>query len=195
VRNSDYVLALQQGRAEPPTQPKGVWWGPIGFAIIGVLSLVAYLNPTSPPVTERDLTCVSGKPTEVEVYSRAKRRGSIECLKFRVDKYRAYISEYNPKYEDVRSALQNGDSLTAWFATNGNYGDTDERPLHKLAVGNRMILSFDDSVAEEKKSHDSLLIVGTAFMAIAALTTGIVAWKVHRYESFMEAYHKAAPTA
>jgi hypothetical protein len=53
-------------------------------------------------------------------------------------------------------------------------------------------VSLTDSVEQETKSRESLLVVTIAFMAIGALTTAIAAWKVHRYDSWVNAVQHRA---
>lgn len=160
---------LQQGQLSPPRRlSKSASIGTLLFLTLGALSLAWYFFSGPDLVSENELTLVEGTPSNVKVWARRKRAGSIECMKFSVGGYETYISEYHPKYEAVRSAVQGGGPLKVWLETKQKYTD-NERPLYKLMAGSRMIVTHDDTAQEKSQGHHSRLVVGIALMVMSGV--------------------------
>jgi hypothetical protein len=158
-----------QGPVAPPRRlSKSAWIGTVLFLTLGSLALAMYFFSDSGLVPEKQLTLVEGTPSNVKVWSRRKRAGSIECMKFTVGGYETYISEYHPKYDAVRSAVRGGGPLKVWLETKKKYSG-DDRPLYKLMAGSRMVVSYEDTVQERSKEHGSSLVVGIALVVMSGV--------------------------
>ena len=188
--------AAQQGHRSPPYRPTLAYrLAPLPFVVLGALGLFMYVFPTSEQVPESQLTLVEGVPSDVEFGKHIRRYGSVEKLSFVVGGYKTYISAYHPKYESVRSAVQERSPLKVWLETKRKYSGDDSKPLYKLTAGSRTLVAYGDTIEQQSEQHNSSLVVGIALLIAGAFVAVLGAFQQRRYDAYVAMLHQAQPVA
>jgi hypothetical protein len=178
----------------PPYRPTLLFWlAPALFTFVGVLSLFMYASSAPESVPESELTFVKGVPSSVEFGELNRRRGSVETLSFVVGGYKTYISEFHPNYKEVRAAVQQERPLKVWLETSKTYSGDDSKPLYKLMAGNRMLVTYDDTVEQQAEAHKSLLVVGIALLIGGAALAFRGLLQQRRYNAYVDMLQQPQP--
>jgi len=148
-----------------------VWdWLVMGtVVVIGSLFIYLHVFVKLYGVTkEPDLTLAQGVPTEVSIETIHGRYDShIDELGFRVGGYHTEYSSDDPHYDDVLAAVQDGSGIKVWVSTKQEtvFPRHDYVPIYKFGVGDKLIVSYQETIEKNRKGSDAMLIVGMALIA------------------------------
>jgi hypothetical protein len=138
-----------------------------GLGILGVY-VFASAHGTTP---ENELTEIEGEPSNVQMSEVFGRYGSrTEFLKFTVAGYQTEYGSNRPHYQEVLNAVQGDEALHIWVSTKQEtlFPRQGWVPLYKMRVGDKVILTYNDTVSHEKGGAFAALVVGCVVSAAGA---------------------------
>ena len=117
---------------------------------------------------QNKLVYVEGVPSNIQRDVIKGRYGKqTPVIRFDLGDYCTSYTGSNPNYREVAAAIQSGKPLRVGFGTKLS-AKSQFAEMYTLSVNHKQVLQYSDRAEQLKKSHSSLLIVGSVLLGICA---------------------------